>query len=135
MRNKSPETSKTRQQIERLTKEISYHSSRILKSNNITKGTIYKQKKKCGNSNCKCAKGDLHSSEVLSFNLSGKTRLIPLTKYSILELMEMRKRVREYQKFRHNRAMAVSYFKKLIMAVNKLEKSLLIEVTPKKGEI
>lgn len=99
----------------------------------MIKGTIYIQKKRCGNARCKCAGGELHCATMLSLSHQGKTRLIPLTKYSGVELMQIRKAVKEYQGFRHNRAEAVSDFKRLIEQINKLEQNLLIEVTPKKG--
>jgi len=103
----------------------------IVKTKNITKGTIYNQKKKCGHKNCKCFTGQLHQTRLISFNEQGKTRLIPLTKYSMLELSKIERQVNEYQRFRKSRAKIVRHFKQLITEINKLEKSLLIEVLPK----
>ena len=105
----------------------------MLSATGITKGSVYIQKKKCGNPNCKCAKGDLHCSNTLSMSHQGKTRLIPLTKYTITEVTEIKKQVRSYQSFRYNRAQVVHCFKILIAEINKLEQNLLIEV-PKKGD-
>jgi len=124
----------TRQQVEKLARELSYHISRLLKAKTMTKGTIYIQKKKCGNPNCKCARGDLHTAPLLTMSHNGKTRNVPLTKYSLVERMEVEKRVKQYQKFRYNRAEAVRCYKELITAANTLEQSLLIEAaTAKKG--
>lgn len=72
---------------------------------------------------------------VLSLSHKGKTRLIPLTKYSGAELMKIRKAVKEYQGFRYNRAKAVRQFKRLITEINKLERNLLREAASKKGVI
>ncbi|MFH0807768.1 MAG: DUF6788 family protein [Elusimicrobiota bacterium] len=124
--------SRARQDVERLTRELSYHANRILKANLMTKGSIYIQKKKCGHPNCKCASGNLHTAPMLSMSYEGRTRHVPLTKYSVVERMEIEKRAKEYQKFRYNRAKVVSYFKQLITAVNTLEQGLLIEAAPKK---
>lgn len=106
----------------------------IIKTRDITKGSIYEQKKKCGHKNCKCYTGKLHTTKLLSFNEKGKTRLIPLTKYSILELSEIERQVKEYQRFRKGRAKIVENFKQIISEINKLERSLLIDVNTKKGK-
>lgn len=133
MKNKNQEISKNKKQILDISENINSHISDLLKAKNIIKGTIYTQKKKCGNPNCKCASGTPHCAKILSCSYYGKTRLIPLTKYSDIELIEIEKQVKWYQKFRNNRAKVVSYFKQLITEINNLEKNILIEVDLKKG--
>lgn len=130
---RSAQISRSRQQILALSKKTYQHLGQMLKAKGITKGSIYIQKKKCGNPNCKCAKGDLHRSKILSMSHQGKTRLIPLTKYTITEFVKINRQVKNYQSFRYNRAQIVHCFKLLIAEINKLEMNLLIEV-PKKGE-
>ena len=134
MKRSTEQTSKSRQQILALSKKIYWHLTQMLSATGITKGSVYIQKKKCGNPNCKCAKGDLHCSNTLSMSHQGKTRLISLTKYTITEVAEIKKQVRSYQSFRYNRAQVVHCFKILIAEINKLEQNLLIEVPQKKGE-
>ena len=124
--------SKARQEIITLSKGMNTLLNTIVKTKNITKGTIYDQKKKCGHKNCKCFTGQLHQTRLISFNEQGKTRLIPLTKYSILELSKIERQVKEYQHFRKSRAKIVRYFKQLTTEINMLEKNLLIDVIPKK---
>jgi len=132
MRKKNTtQISKARQEIITLSKGMNTLLNTIVKTKNITKGTIYNQKKKCGHKNCKCFTGQLHQTRLISFNEQGKTRLIPLTKYSMLELSKIERQVNEYQRFRKSRAKIVRHFKQLITEINKLEKSLLIEVLPK----
>ena len=127
--------SNTKQKIMALSKGINRQLEIIAKAKEITKGTIYNQKKKCGHKNCKCAAGQLHQTRVLSFNEHGKTRLIPLTKYSINELYKIEWQVKEYQRFRKSRAEIVQHFNHLITEINKLENNLRVEVTPnKKGK-
>ena len=133
MKRSTEQISKSRQQILVLSKKIYQHLTQMISAKGITKGSVYIQKKKCGNPNCKCAKGDLHCSNTLSMSHQGKTRLISLTKYTITEVAEIKKQVRSYQSFRYNRAQVVHCFKILIAEINKLEQNLLIEV-PKKGD-
>ena len=127
------QTSITKQRLLSLSGELTGLVARILKIKYIAKGSIYDQKKKCGNKNCKCARGKLHSTKLLSFSHEGKTHLIPLTKYSIFELYRIEKQVKYYRQFRSYRARIVRDFKLFMEEVNKLEKGLLIEVSAKKG--
>lgn len=134
-KKKAQQSSKSRQQILINSNALSKLLSKIISIKSITKGSIYNQKKKCGNPNCKCVQGKfLHTTRLLSFSHQGKTKLIPLTKYPILELSAIEQRVQHYQQFRYCRAQIVYYCKLLISEINKLEKSLLLEVIPKKGE-
>jgi len=128
MKHTTHAISTIKQRITQLSHELSYHVHRILKAKDLTKGTVCIQKKKCGNPQCKCARGELHQAKVISLSHHGKTRLIPLTKYSLADVMRIEKQVRNYQLFRLNRAKVVCVFKELIRAFNTIEQYLLIEV-------
>ncbi len=128
------QASKSRQQLLQLSRAITRLCQRIVAAKTLTKGSIYKQKKKCGNTNCKCARGELHSTNILSFSEQGRTRLIPLTKYSIFEFSKIRAQVQNYQQYRRVRAEIVNYFNQIISEINKLEHSLLLEVPARRGE-
>ena len=129
------ETSKARLQLLEVSGTLTNLLHCLIKIKSMTKGTVYIQKKKCGNKNCKCARGELHSTKVLSFSHKGKTRLISLTKYSIHELSIIKRQVRDYQKFRRARAKIVSSFKALLSEINSFEQELLIGLPAKKGGI
>ena len=132
MKDFRTKASKNKQRLEVLCKEFNYNFNGILKGNRLTKRTIYIQKKKCGNPNCRCSCGELHRSKLLSLSQQGKTRLIPLTRFSIIEQIAIERQVKNYQKFRLNRAKLVHFYKELIAETNKLEQVLLMEVKPKK---
>jgi hypothetical protein len=128
------QASKNRQQLLAFSKAIARLLEDIIATKTITKGTVYKQEKKCGNLNCKCTRGELHSTNVLSFSDEGRTHLIPLTKYSIFEFSKIKTQAQNYQQFRRTRAEIVRYFKLTISEINKLEQSLVVKVPPRKGE-
>ena len=134
MNNFKYDVSFYRKQILNLLNQIKDLISIILSKNSLIKGTIYNQKKKCGNPNCKCARGELHITKLLSFSDKGKTKLIPLTKYSYDELLKIRQKVKSYQQFRKSRAEIVKKFKLLIRYINELETNLKTEILMKKGE-
>lgn len=126
------QASKNRQQLIRLSKTLPKQLENILSSKTLIKGSICEKRRKCGNPRCRCTHGELHSTKILSFSDGGKSHIIHLSKYSILELSKIEQQVKEYQGFRKSRAKIVQYFKQLTTEINKLEKSLLVEVLPKK---
>jgi len=127
-------TSKSRKRLLDLSKLIANLSAEIIVSKSMIKGTVCALRRKCGNKNCKCAYGEPHSTKVLSSSHNGKTRLLCLTRYPILELSKIERQVKSYQQFRRNRAELVHSFNMLLAEMNKLEKNLLVEVPSKKGE-
>lgn len=128
------QASKNRQQLIRLSKTLPNQLENILSSKTLIKGSICEKRRKCGNPRCRCAHGELHSTKILSFSDGGKSHIIHLSKYSILELSEIERQVKEYQRFRKSRAKIVENFKQIISEINKLERSLLIDVNTKKGK-
>lgn len=126
-------TSNSRKRLLDLSRLIANLSTEVIVSKPMTKGTVCDLRRKCGNKNCKCAQGEPHHTKVLSSSHNGKTRLLCLTKYPILELSKIERQVKSYQQFRRNRAELVYSFNVLLAEINKLEKNLLVEVPPKKG--
>ncbi|MEA3421284.1 MAG: DUF6788 family protein [Acidobacteriota bacterium] len=126
--------SKSRKRLLDLSRLIANLSAEVLVSKPMTKGTVCDLRRKCGNKNCKCAYGEPHFTKVLSSSHNGKTRLLCLTKYPVLQLSKIERQVKSYRQFRRNRAELVHSFNLLLAEINKLEKNLLVEVPPKKGE-
>jgi hypothetical protein len=102
----------------------------VLNTRAVTKGTICEKRRKCGNPKCKCAKGELHVTKILSFSDKGKSRIIHLSKYSELELSRLEKQVKNYQQFRTSRAKIVHDLKLLIREINRMEQNILMDVAP-----
>ena len=125
------ETSKCRKRLLDQSMLMSSLLGDVIESKPMTKGTVCDLKRKCGKKNCKCAHGEPHSTKVLSSNHHGRTRLLCLTKYPVLQLFNIEKQVKSYQQFRRRRSKVVYCFKSIISEMNKLEKNLLVEVTPK----
>ncbi len=123
-----------RQNIVSIITAIDRLAEKIISAKLATKGTICEKKRKCGNPNCRCAKGELHTTKILSFSHKGKSRILHLSKYTDLELSKLEKQVKDYQQFRINRAKIAHYFKLLIREINRMEQHILIEVArPGKG--
>ncbi len=116
--------SKNRLDLFSMSRELSKLATELVKIQVITKGTVYTQVKKCGNRNCKCARGQYHSMKVHSVSHEGKTRLKSLSKYPILKLSQLEKQTKNYRQFRQVRAKITVCYKKLLKAINTLEQSI-----------
>jgi len=127
-KNLSRQKSNNRLCLFSVLKELSKLVSELVKIQVISKGTVYTQVKKCGNHNCKCAHGRLHSMKVLSVSHKGKTRLKSLTKYPILKLSKLEKQTENYRRFRRIRARITVCHKKFVEAINLLEQSITEEL-------
>lgn len=64
----------------------------------LLRGTLYTFRRKCGNENCRCRRGELHESPALSYSVGGRTRLITLKEEDVPRVrkaLERYKRARE----------------------------------------
>jgi len=121
--------SRCRADIKRLTEKVKQLSNNVMAPRSLVKGTIYENKKKCGNPLCRCATaGYRHSTRLLSFSHQGKTHIISLGKYSKTELSKLEKQVQEYQSFRKARAEIVSTMETLVEQINELERVIVVDI-------
>jgi len=77
----------------------------LLSRRTLIKGTVYTLRRKCSKPSCRCARGALHESIVLTASISGKTRLWTIPEERIKELQEA---TRAYRQFRQARAQFLS---------------------------
>ena len=78
----------------------------FLSNRPLVKGTVYPLRRKCFKPSCRCARGALHETIVLTANIQGKTRLWTIPEDQI---QEIRQRTEHYRRFRKARA---SFIKK-----------------------
>lgn len=81
-------------------------------------GSLYKLRRKCGKPNCRCTRGELHESTVLSYRGEGRPRNIspPLE-----QLESLRKMTEDYRRARQARAKLVRWQRQLLALVDELE--------------
>ncbi len=58
-------------------------------------GSLCRVKRRCGNLNCKCARGQVHFAYALSFKVKGKTKTVHVPKEMVKEVQEW---VTEYKR-------------------------------------
>lgn len=64
------------------------------------KGTLYTLRRKCSKASCRCARGELHPSLVLTANIKAKTRLWTIAPERAREIRES---TQAYRRFRQAR--------------------------------
>lgn len=73
------ELSKVRRQISTLNKNRSVLLNRIMNTEPFIAAQVYERYKKCGNKNCKCAKGELHGPFTWIYQKKKDQKLISTT--------------------------------------------------------
>jgi hypothetical protein len=84
----------------------------------VIKGSVYELKRKCGKPGCKCTRGELHRSMVVSDSEKGKKslRVIPHG-----FLVDVRSKVRSYRRLRRARTRLVEVHGKMLRVMDELE--------------
>lgn len=85
----------------------------------LIRGSVYKLRRKCGKTVCRCQKGHLHESWVFSFPEKGRKRMRAVPKGKRLKWQSMTDR---YRRFRQARARLVKLFTEIIKRVDELER-------------
>ena len=84
----------------------------------MIKGTVYELARKCGTPGCRCARGELHRSMVLSWSEGGKTRLKSLKPEQV---EEVRRKSEVYARFRRSRATVTKICREMIEVLDRIE--------------
>jgi hypothetical protein len=81
-------------------------------------GSLYTLRRKCGKQNCRCSRGELHESTVLSYRGQGRPRNMspPLG-----QLESLRTMTHDYRRCRQARAKIVRWQRQLLTLVDALE--------------
>jgi hypothetical protein len=81
-------------------------------------GSLYTLRRKCGKSNCRCSRGELHESTVLSYRGQGRPRNISPPPEQLESLRSM---TLDYRRCRQARARLVRWHRQLLKLVDALE--------------
>jgi hypothetical protein len=106
---------------------------RLLALRELLKGSVYELKTRCGKASCHCASpdGPLHSTTVLTWSESGRTRLRSVGPE---DRARLRRLAGDYRRFRQCRAGLVKIHRQVLLAIDRLENALrLPPPPPKKG--
>ena len=104
-------TSKVQQQLPQLLEEC-------LAREPLLPGSLYTLRRKCGKPNCRCIRGELHESTVLSYRGQGRPRNISPPPEQLESLRTM---THDYRRCRQARAKLVRWQRQLLKLVDALE--------------
>ncbi|MFQ5800724.1 MAG: DUF6788 family protein [Candidatus Hydrothermarchaeales archaeon] len=84
----------------------------------MIRGSVYELKRKCGKPGCKCTKGQLHRTMVLSSSEKGRTKLRVIPHGFLLEV---KTKVQRYQKLRRSRQRLGEVHRKMLQVMDEME--------------
>ncbi len=127
----SADLSRLRQQLWRAYATQARTLRRLQRSEPMVQGSFYLLRRKCGNPNCRCARGQLHPAYVLTRSEAGKDRLYSVPKE---QRAEVRKRAAEYRRYQRGRAVLVKRHLRLLALVDQIAEQRLV-TWPSKPEV
>jgi hypothetical protein len=120
----SERASHLRQTLRALLADYQQRLEDLLPLRQLLKGSVYELKTRCGKPSCHCAspQGPLHASTVISWSERGKTRLrtLPAGATHLRHLAE------SHRRFRQDRAALVKLHRQILLAIDRLERALLL---------
>lgn len=112
------ELSRLRQRLQRLIERLERILQPAHERSPMIKGTVYELARKCGTPGCRCARGELHRSMVLSWSEGGKTRLKSLKPEQVEEI---RRKSEVYARFRRSRAQVTKICQEMLVVLDRIE--------------
>ncbi len=120
----------TAKQIHALEKKRAVLIKRLCETQAMIKGSFSTSYRRCGQANCRCAEGQGHPMNRISYTDQGKSR----TKLVSLEDIEWAKQMTEiYKRFRKDRQALRQLEKKLNAAIDQLETKTITRTAAKRG--
>jgi len=122
--------SRLRQQLWRAHAVIERLLQRLSRSQPMVQGSFYLLKRRCGNPNCRCARGDLHEAWVITRKAGAKgwTYTVPAQ-----ERARLRQLTLEYRQYIRGRAVLSKRQAQMLALVDQLAQERL-EVWPPSGK-
>jgi hypothetical protein len=119
----SNDLAKLRQQLWRAYAALAHTLRRLQRSELMVQGSFYLLRRRCGKLNCRCARGQLHGSYVLTRSEGGKDRLYTVPKD---QRAEVRKWAAEYRRYQRARAVLIKRHLHLLSLVDQMADQRLL---------
>ena len=83
----------------------------------MVQGSLYLLRRKCGKPNCRCTRGQLHATWVLTRSEAGRSRLYPVPAD---QRGGLRPLTREYRRWQRTRALLIKQSARLVGLIDQL---------------
>ena len=110
--------SRLRQVLRQLAGEVSQLVQPVLVDRPVIKGSVYEIQRRCGKPGCRCARGELHKSMVLSTSEQGRTKLRTIPRGRVTDV---RQKVAAYRQIRRARARLVKTHQQMLEIIDAIE--------------
>lgn len=110
--------SSLRSQLLALARRSEILAQTFLDRDPLLPGCVYTLKRRCGKPHCRCCRGELHVTEMLSYRGKGRPQSVTPRPG---ELETYRELTRSYQRFRKARADWVKLHKQILQVVDSIE--------------
>src|SRR5271165_2441057 len=114
----SQDISSLRSELLKTQQQLSQLLETCLTREPLLPGSLYNLRRKCGKPNCRCSRGELHESTVLSYRGQGRPRNISPQPEPLGSLRSM---THAYRRCRQARAKLVRWQRQLLTLVDALE--------------
>ena len=104
-----------RKELGELVRELTRLQNLFTSRSPLWKGNVYLMRRRCGQPNCRCAKGKLHEAVVLSDRSGEMPRTLPL---SDKDVDRFRRMTEDYSRFRQARARVPKIAKRILEIVD-----------------
>jgi hypothetical protein len=116
--------SSLRAQMLDLTKHIQQLQETFLLREPLLPGSVYTLKRRCGKPNCRCARGHLHQTEVLSYRGGPRPRNVTPRPE---QLKLFKQGTEAYRRFRQARAQLVKLQRQMLKLVDRIEAQRVLQ--------
>lgn len=120
MQIRGADFSRLRQKLRELADASPQEIGPFLSPDPIVKGSVYTLRRRCSKPSCRCARGEMHETVVMTASVGGKTRLWTL---SADQISELRRRTERYRQFRRARAQLVKRQREILHLIDSIEKA------------
>lgn len=122
------EFSTLRQQLWRVYAALPVSLRALQRDRPMVQGSFYRLRRKCGKPNCRCARGELHESWVITRSEQGQDRI-----YSVPtdQRAQLRQWTAEYRRYQRARAVLIKRHLKLVQLVDRIAELRLRPWPPK----
>jgi hypothetical protein len=107
----SADPAKLRQELWRVHTALARTLRRLQRSQPMVQGSFYLLRRKCGKPRCRCARGELHASWVITRSESGQHRTYPVPDDARAWLRQL---TAEYRRYQRARAVLVKRHQKML---------------------
>jgi hypothetical protein len=121
--------SAARLKLRRILAEMASAIAQLLAAKLMVEGSFVSLGRRCGNPNCKCAKGEKHVSKYLSRSIDGKTKLVFVRNKDEVDIS---RKAESYRIFRQARADLMKLAAQAAQVADDLQKALTEPYPPNK---